>query len=251
MNKQQARWDKMAGQFDALQIPQWDSDPFLKILNGLSLWDKDCNALDLGCGAGRHTIALSKRCRSATGTDISPKMIDFANQKKEAHSAKNCSFFTADWNELDVDAAGLTKQFDLIIAHMTPALSDIASLEKLNRCAKGWCAMATFQNRKAPQQAALLELLGLPSAIQSHIPDLFTYLYEQGMCPQVTYYTRDDSRTLSVAEAISFYQNGLPCEATPEICSTIVKYVQQIAVDNIVTNTVHSNIVCMTWNVNQ
>ena len=46
MNKQQARWDKMAGQFDALQIPQWDSDPFLKILNGLPLWDKDCNALD-------------------------------------------------------------------------------------------------------------------------------------------------------------------------------------------------------------
>ena len=65
---------------------------FLKILNGLPLWDKDCNALDLGCGAGRHTIALSKRCRSATGTDISPKMIDFANQKRKRTPQRTVPF---------------------------------------------------------------------------------------------------------------------------------------------------------------
>ena len=39
------------------------------------------NAIDLGCGIGRHTIELVRRNVSAVGVDYSQRHIDYARKK--------------------------------------------------------------------------------------------------------------------------------------------------------------------------
>ena len=46
--------------------------------------------LDIGCGAGRHTIGLAKSGYVVTGIDVSPKMISEANRRaKESNVRPN------------------------------------------------------------------------------------------------------------------------------------------------------------------
>ena len=88
---QKTRWNFAAQQFDQLPIPQWGSDPFLKLLEDLPVWGGDSKMLDLGCGAGRYTIAMAPRCQLVVGSDIAEDMVNFANRKKGIASSGQCN----------------------------------------------------------------------------------------------------------------------------------------------------------------
>lgn len=49
---------------------------------------KGCKILDLGCGAGRHSIEFAGRGVSVTGIDISPKMIEYAKGRTKSKLAQ-------------------------------------------------------------------------------------------------------------------------------------------------------------------
>ena len=70
---------------------------------------KDKKILDLGCGSGRLTIALSN-CgyKDVTGVDILPKMIELA---KKATQNKNITYFRGDATNLQFD----NKSFDAVV----------------------------------------------------------------------------------------------------------------------------------------
>jgi 2-polyprenyl-3-methyl-5-hydroxy-6-metoxy-1,4-benzoquinol methylase len=44
-------------------------------------YDKSLEALDVGCGTGRHSIELAKRGYAVTGIDLSPSLLNRAKQK--------------------------------------------------------------------------------------------------------------------------------------------------------------------------
>ena len=96
---QKERWNFAAQQFDQLPIPQWGSDPFLKLLEDLPVWGGDNRIFDLGCGAGRYSIAMALRCQLVVGSDIAEDMVNFANRKKELHQADNVTFRCEDWEK--------------------------------------------------------------------------------------------------------------------------------------------------------
>ncbi len=252
INRDEQRWDRLAGQFDALPVPDWERDPFLRILSELPVWDSEPQALDLGCGAGRYSIALAPKCAQVLGTDLSPEMIGFANRKKELFHADNSSFVCEDWDAVDPVGKQYAGRFDLIIAHMTPALKDLDSLRKMNACSRGWCAMASFRRREAPLQKELLRYLGLQDSFSPGrmIPEFFEDLYRQGMSPRVSYYERDDSRKMSPKDAVAFFSGSLHGVDTVsgETELKIRDFVQSHIVDGEVVNPVASDIVVMTWN---
>ena len=68
--------------------------------NEVSFITDFCNkgsVLDLGCGIGRHAIALSKMGYRLCGVDFSAKHIDYANAQKEKEKVQNnCEFVCAD-----------------------------------------------------------------------------------------------------------------------------------------------------------
>jgi len=67
--------------------------------------------LDLGCGTGELSIYISKNTNAeVVGIDISPKMIDIANKKKEKYNLQNVSFYS-----LDIYGIPTSWKFDFII----------------------------------------------------------------------------------------------------------------------------------------
>lgn len=251
MNPEQSRWDFVAQQFDNLPIPQWGQDPFLHCLKTLPVWDGSAQIMDLGCGAGHYAIALAPRCRKVVGSDISQSMIAFANRKKERYDLANASFHCESWKDADIRERGYERRFDLVIAHMTPALDSLQALKKMNQCSKGYCAMAAHYQRDNPMQDELEALLGIPPrTVSRRLASFFSYLYGNGMQPQVMYYRRDDSKELSQSDALFFWKNRmrLVTDLTHEQEQIIETFVAGKTVEGILKNPVTSTIAAMVWN---
>ena len=93
--------------------------------------DEHTRILDIGCGAGRFSLALAKSGAQVTGTDVSSEMIMAAKELAEKEHQKNVSFFHADWSSMEIEKTGIFgKILNLVFAHMTPAVADYHTLEK-------------------------------------------------------------------------------------------------------------------------
>lgn len=65
--------------------------------------------LDLGCGRGRHSIALARRGYQVTGIDLSEEVIGKAEEIAEEERLKNVTFLTGDMRE------PLDQRFDAVL----------------------------------------------------------------------------------------------------------------------------------------
>jgi 2-polyprenyl-3-methyl-5-hydroxy-6-metoxy-1,4-benzoquinol methylase len=68
-------------------------------------------ALDLGCGSGRHSIALAKKGFSVTGVDLSKTLIDEAKKQSQAH---NINWVVSDFTHMND-----TGDYDLVLCMFT------------------------------------------------------------------------------------------------------------------------------------
>lgn len=59
------------------------------------------DALDVACGPGRLTMAFAQRCRSATGVDATPALLDIALAEAAALGIENIRFVEGDVYRLD------------------------------------------------------------------------------------------------------------------------------------------------------
>jgi SAM-dependent methyltransferase len=66
--------------------------------------------LDLACGIGRHSLELAKRGFSVVGVDISPELLEIAEQEAKAQSL-DVTFVQADLRNLN-----LSEEFDLVLS---------------------------------------------------------------------------------------------------------------------------------------
>jgi len=91
-------------------------------------------ALDFGCGAGRLTIALADRVRSAVGVDISEPMLAKARDLDTAH---RCTFVRNDGADLAQfdDSSFDVVMSSLVLQHLPPPLARgyLAELVRLLR----------------------------------------------------------------------------------------------------------------------
>lgn len=68
-------WDKRAGEYKERPIPTAQEHPFLKRVYEEVEIRPEMKILDIGCGAGRFSLAFAKEEAQVTGTDVSPEMI--------------------------------------------------------------------------------------------------------------------------------------------------------------------------------
>lgn len=61
------------------------------IISGLI--ENDSKIIDIGCGTGSLAFYLSEKCRYVLGIELSKKMVDYANSRKEGNSISNVQFF--------------------------------------------------------------------------------------------------------------------------------------------------------------
>src|SRR5690625_6203570 len=65
--------------------------------------------LDLGCGRGRHSIALARRGYQVTGIDLSKEVVGKAEEIAEEAGLRNVTFLTGDMRET------LDQRFDAVL----------------------------------------------------------------------------------------------------------------------------------------
>lgn len=114
--------ERIYGQMSPDEIP-WNMEGLpqvmLELLEGGRI--EPCRAIDLGCGAGNHAVALARRGFDVTGVDLSERAVDLARQRVREQGV-SCRFVAAD---LLGDTAELGTGFELayeweVLHHILP-----------------------------------------------------------------------------------------------------------------------------------
>ncbi|NNE42333.1 MAG: class I SAM-dependent methyltransferase [Marinicaulis sp.] len=127
----------------------------------------DANVLEVGCGTGTTALNLAGDVGRLTASDISSKMIEIAEEKRNAAGADNVSFIRATLDNHDFERASydtvLAFNFLHLAPDMTAAISEIHRLVKPGGlfisktvCLKEWKPFASVMLHLLP----LMRLVG-------------------------------------------------------------------------------------------
>lgn len=205
-----AMWDSQADAQCFNQLPSFEDNQFLQLLKSKGLLNSTHDVLDVGCGAAAYSIAIANSVRTVTGVDISSKMIENGKRRAEELIQNNVTLYNADWNEFSLEGNGFTSRFDLVFAHMTPAISNAAALEKMIAASKRYCILCKPTRRKDSVYSEVEKLIGLEqgiSAANDGIINTFAMLWQLGYSPEFTYEKQVWNSDRTYEQACQFYIN--------------------------------------------
>jgi ubiquinone/menaquinone biosynthesis C-methylase UbiE len=85
------------GWFYAKFVDPWEKELGELISNFI---ENDSTVIDIGCGTGAIVFRLAEKCKRVVGIELSLKMIQYANTKKEKGNYPNVEFIHADATNL-------------------------------------------------------------------------------------------------------------------------------------------------------
>lgn len=245
-------WDSMAIGFGQMNELDEETDCFFNLLKQHGMFNRNSRVLDVGCGTGKYALALAKQCDTVIGIDLSPKMLDIARQKADEQRLSNVEFISLDWHETDLAEAGYAKDFDLVIARMTPAIQSANTFMKLSEASRGWCIMSKPTKRRDPVSDAVKQLIGIEEKRENGDRDIvyaFELLWESGMRPYLDYKEEQWDMHKTLEEAYGLYINRLKTyrALTSEEEIRAKDYLQSIAVNGNVTEKTNLIVTTMYW----
>ena len=171
-------WDRSADSYRARPLPTFEDNEFLQRIREQMPEMKGKRFLDVGCGAGVYALALAKEGGNALGVDISPRMIEQAKERALTDGIPNAEFDCVNWQDADIDALGYRGAFDVVFAHMTPAVCDFDTFEKLNACSCGVCLVEKPTRRSDVVLDEALSRIGIGDngKYNSDIENTFSYI---------------------------------------------------------------------------
>lgn len=245
-------WDKKAGEYKEKPIPTPKENPFLKQVYEEIEINENTRILDIGCGAGRFSLAFAKAGAQVIGTDVSSEMIVAAKELANRECLENVSFFHEDWSILDIEKMGFLKSFDLVFAHMTPAIADYGTLEKMCACSRNKCFLVKPSRRKDKILDGAFQAAGIEAnkrEMDSSVAMMFSYLWLKGYLPHVSY--RDEvweiSQSLEEMLAWCIGRANLQGEVTWEQRGKMQAYLSDISKNGRITERTNTTIVTMSW----
>lgn len=251
---QQRMWDRVADSYKKRPIPSFEDNYFLQYMEQELPLTKEMMTLDVGCGSGIYSMALAKRVGKAVGVDISPKMIEYANLQKEELGLKNVEFSSIDWQLADIDELGFRGAFDVVFAHMTPAIADFDTFDKFNACSRRLCLMEKPTRRRDQIQDEVFRLIGIDRSEEQYhgsILQAFSYLWYKGYCPKFYYHEEEWKNEKTLEDMVQWCMDRarLHRELTEEDEQIIRSYLKAKAVDGIVREITTTTKVTVIWNV--
>ena len=225
-------WNAKAYYFGSYYLEEVKKEIFIQIIKENNLIDKKGTILDVGCGAGKYSTALSDDCFKIVGTDLSPKMIESAQKRAKEYEKTNIEFRCDDWSKLDIKKEGMIHQFDLVIACMTPAICNYDTFKKFIDCSKNAGIFCSGTRRSDSVTDEIDKILGInkqESKSEKSVLYVFNILWENGYYPNVEYIDQswDSERTLE--NAYEVYINR--CKAKYDIDNIQEKKVKQYLKD--------------------
>ena len=168
------------------------------------------NVLDIGGGTGRYALAFAPHVKSLTLSDISPQMLFFARKNLENAGFKNIEYTQLDWKNVDIEALGLTKKYDLTFAAMTAASRSNEGLKKMASASRGCCCIAQSIQAEDNVYLRLKEALHIPPAQNIYgdrdsLQAYFNLLWMQGYNPEIVYLSQEKQSFASREDIVERY----------------------------------------------
>ncbi len=247
-------WNSMANSFGEHTMPTFKESRFLQLLEQNQMFDGNSLVLDVGCGTGSYAFALSDRCKKVVGVDLSPRMIEIAKEKSRKENVSNIEFYCADWHEINLRQEGFEKKFDLVFAHMTPAVQSADTFLKLSQACQGWCALSKPSHRTDPVCDEVKRLVGISERRESSDKDIlyaFELLWTQGFFPRFDYEQQCWKMKKTPEEAYGLYVNRVKTYRgiSHEEEQKIIHYLKSVEKDGFVYENVDTMITTLYWHV--
>lgn len=244
-----ARWDGNAEKFAERELPTPENSMGMRIIQREEMAGEGSSVLDVGCGGGRFSFALERLGARVTATDFSPKMIELA-QKKAAEKGAGVSFSRDDWHSLSIEEKGWEKRFDLVLAHMTPAVASGDTFMKLIRASRGWVLFVKPTRRKNSVLDELNRIAGAESdtkVIDETLRFAFDLAWLYGAKPRLEYEEQTWNHEFTLEEAVEEYTLRIRSshELTAEGERAIREYLESIAREGKVYETSEMTIAAM------
>lgn len=247
-------WDNQAAMHKKKPLPSFDKHDFLQLLEAEKILSPEYTSLDIGCGAGSLSIALAPRIKRAVGIDFAPGMIAVAKELAKEYGAK-ASFAVANWSDpkFDLDEMGYRKAFDLVFAHMTPAICDLRSLENMIEASRKYCLISKPTRRRDSVLNQLEELVGIGVHTDNDdsVAYAFNALWTMGYEPKITYKKQLMTSSRPVETAVGYYLGRLSLEKniSAQDKELVKEELCKIAVDGMVSEEMNTTKVTIYWEV--
>jgi len=189
----QARfWDnRAAGQFAKKPTAGREEDRLagvLELIGQTGLEIEGATVLDIGAGTGALAIPLAERGAKVTAVDFSAEMLKHLSKRAAEADVEIERTVYQSWDEVDLEAEGFRKNFDLVIASMTPAVQSPETFNLMLEAAKGVCYYGGWIDRRwDPAYNELYRMLFNEEFRQTSqgFSYPFMYLYMNGYRPIV------------------------------------------------------------------
>lgn len=247
-------WDCMAKRFGSHDPATFEDNKFLQLLKSEGMLSEDVTALDVGCGTGKYAFAIAPEVAEIEAIDLSEKMLDIARAKQSDGDVANIRFEQANWHELDLDELGWRNKFDLVFAHMTPAVQSAATFEKLGEASKKWCVYTRAVRRTDSVSDEVKRMLGLEGGTESaedEMLDAFNLLWLQGYLPMLSYEKRRWETNQTLEDSLGMYLNRMNSyrSLSAEEEAMVTDYLESLLDDGRIHEEVNSTIATIYWNV--
>lgn len=250
-------WDKVSAGYDKNKGEQASRklEKTMDFFRRKDLVFPGMKVLDIGCGTGRLATAFARQGAAVTAIDFSKGMLDRFRQELPEELQSNVHILFEDWKSLDVKSMGWEKQFDLVIAFMSPAVSTPESFFKMMSLSKNGCAMRGWSaRRKHPILDDLWQMImnkPLDDKPQSILFKI-NLLFSMGLFPDLMFDTVEWRQTVSLEEELesqtAFFSrvSDLP---EKKLESVIRTYLEAIVKDGSIVRDHKGATLTAIWNV--
>lgn len=238
------RWNKRSTRFGDMEIPDKDDEYVSLILetSGDNLDKK--NILDIGCGSGVWSLALARDVHSVLGIDIADKIIDEANKKAISESLNNVEYKVGDWRDLDLNLDNL--KFDIVMAHMTPAINSDSDLIRMDAICDGYCYLTSSIGGESNLRRSIEEKFNIDlGRSRQAIPNAMRVLFEIGRKPLLRYEDRVNQKEETIEEVMSFYTERVSSKGVSE--EDLENHLNDISVDGTIKSEMKMTKVTLYW----
>lgn len=241
-----AVWDASADEFKDFPVPSWDEDPFLEMIAQEASLGPETTVLDIGSGSGVYSIAFSDRVKRVTGIDVSKTMVKYAHEKVETVGCRNIEFLCDDFRTAHFD-----EPYDVVIAHLTPAVADGETFQKMMGLTRHYCAIAKPVRRTDSILDELRRILGAEPGgkrMDDEFLRAFSAVWLSGKIPTVRSYPDVWRNSRSLDTALEIYGNRLiAMDLDDDQRSRIADYLASVAEDGVVTERIDTTVMMMGW----
>ncbi len=209
--------------------------------------------LDIGSGPGTFAIPFIERGASVVCVDVSQAMLDQIDTRVKPQQKSQLEKHCISWHDLDLVKEDECHGFDLVFAHMTPAINSGKELLKMIKASRKWCFLAGWAGDRENQPLDDLHKLFLHEKRSSrHFHFALNVLYTLGIYPELWFQEHEWCKSTSLQEAIDYYTeffSRLTTDSIHDVRTRISGLLEKRSQDGMITKTHKGSIGAMLWSV--